>query len=116
MTAERYPSDAALLALTEDETTGVPYIPTGATPYHLLYRRMLHRLLRATERANDLRVYQSGDLSVGVRAGRCFVADDAVTFAGAEHIALDANGTTWLWLDEQGAVQTSNEGLPSDRG
>ncbi|MEX0745368.1 MAG: hypothetical protein WD118_07170 [Phycisphaeraceae bacterium] len=114
--AERYPNDAELLALTEDVPTGVPYIPTGATPYHLLYRRMLHRLLRATERANDLRVYQDGDLSVGVRAGRCFVMDDVVVFNGAQQVELDASTTTWLWLDAQGQVQSSGEGLPSDRG
>ncbi|MEX1017513.1 MAG: hypothetical protein WDZ31_12290 [Phycisphaeraceae bacterium] len=113
---ERYPDDASLLALTQDETTGVPYIPTGASPYHLLFRRMLHRLLRASERANDLRVYQDGDLSVGVRPGRCFVADQAVTFEGAQAITLDASATTWLWLDDQGDVQTSDAGLPANRG
>ncbi len=64
--SERYPSDATLLALSQDDATGVEYIPTGRSPYYLEFRKMLYRLLRATERANDLRVHQDGDLTAGV--------------------------------------------------
>lgn len=113
---ERHPDDATLLALTQDEATGVPYIPTGASPYHLLFRRMLHRLLRAAERANDLRVYQVDDLSVSVRPGRCFVASQPVAFDGEASIPVDPDATTWLWLDEQGQVQADHAALPEDRG
>ncbi len=69
--SERYPDDATLLAMEQDAATGVQYIPTGQSPYYLHFRKLVHRLLLACGRANDLRVYQDGDLSVGVRPGRC---------------------------------------------
>lgn len=115
MPEERHPTDAELLALTQDPATGVDYIPTGKSPYHLDYRRSLHRTLRAAERANDLRVYIDDDLSVGVRPGRCFIADGPVDFAGEQGIAVPINTTTTFWLDAAGDVQSSSSGLPADR-
>lgn len=112
---ERYPTDTELLGLTQDAATGVDYIATGRSPYHLEYRRSLQRLLRATERANDLRVYPDDDLSVGVRPGRCFIGEDALAFVGQTGIALAPSATTHLWLDDSGLVQSSASGLPSDR-
>ena len=58
--AEIYPSDAELNALLEDAETGVEYIPSGTTPYYVHFRKLLYRLLLATKRANDLRVYKEG--------------------------------------------------------
>ena len=113
--SELYPADEALLALAEDEATGVPYIETGASPYFLAYRRMLYRLLRASERANDLRVFAAEGLAVGVRAGRCVIGGQGLSFAGSSSVALSAGVTQWVWLDDQGAVQVSASGLPSDR-
>lgn len=112
--AERYPDDAALLALVEDEATGVAYIETGKTPYHLEFRRMLQRLLLAGSRANDLRVYQDGDLTIGVRGGRCFMDGAAVAFAGAVGIAISPGGTTYVWIDDAGTIQTGGD-WPTDR-
>ncbi|HEX7009980.1 MAG TPA: hypothetical protein VF184_08360 [Phycisphaeraceae bacterium] len=113
--SERYPDDAALLSLSADEATGVAYIPTGRSPYYLEFRRMLYRLLRVAERANDLRVYQDGDLSIGVRAGRCLIGGEPIAFAGAEGVAVAASAVTHVWLDAAGAVQTGTSGLPGDR-
>lgn len=112
---ERYPTDATLLALASDEHTGVEYIPTGKSPYYLEFRKLVHRLLEATRRANDFRVYADGDLTVGVRSGRCHIAGSAVSFAGSGAIALTNNATTHLWLDSAGVVQTGTTGLPADR-
>ncbi|MFW6059381.1 MAG: hypothetical protein ACODAQ_04325 [Phycisphaeraceae bacterium] len=112
---ECYPNDSALLALSQDEATGVEYIPTGKSPYHLEFRRMLHRLLRACERANDLRVYQVGDVSIGVRPGRARLLNAPLDFAGATGIALDTNASTYVWLDANGEVQTDTSAFPSDR-
>lgn len=112
---ELNPDDATLLALASDPATGVEYIPTGESPYYLAFRRMLYRLLRATERANDLRVYQVGGLSVGVRPGRCVINTTPIDFAGAEDITLTAGGETWLYLDAQGSLQTDANGFPADR-
>lgn len=112
---ERYPTDAELLGLAQDAETGVDYIPTGRSPYYLEYRRSMHRLIDASRRANDLRVYSDGDLTVGVRPGRCFIGDSPVVFAGSVGIAIASSETTWLWLDADGAEQTSTVGLPADR-
>lgn len=112
---ETYPDDAALLALTQDDTTGVEYIPTGQSPYVAAYRRMLYRLLRATERANDLRVYEMGGRMVGVRAGRCFVGDQPRDIASPSPVELAADATTHLYVNESGTVIASAAGLPADR-
>lgn len=112
---EYHPSDSALLALAEDSVTGVPYIPTGQSPYYLEFRKLLHRLLRACERANDLRVYQDGDLSIGIRAGKCVIDNTPIDFTGRSEIAITPNTTTWLWLDNTGEVQTSTSALSTDR-
>ena len=68
--AEVYPSDSELLDLLADSETGVEYIPTGTAPYYLHFRKLLYRLLLATKRANDFRVYDEGGLSVGIKPGR----------------------------------------------
>ncbi|MEM8737671.1 MAG: hypothetical protein AAGG38_04235 [Planctomycetota bacterium] len=115
MPDERYPRDAELLALSRDAATGVEYIPTGKSPYYLEYRRSLHRMLRASERANDLRVYVDGDLSVGFRPGRCLIGGASVVFAGASGIAVETGQTTWYWLAADGEVGASMQGLPEDR-
>jgi hypothetical protein len=112
---ERYPSDATLLALAQDLDTGVEYIPTGRSPYYLEFRRLVQRLLLATARANDLRVYADGDLSVGVRPGRYYLGDAAREFAGSEGIGVAPNATTWFWIDAEAQVQSSTAGLPADR-
>jgi hypothetical protein len=111
---EWYPDDASLLTLTQDPATGVEYIPTGQSPYYLSFRRLLYRLLRATERANDFRVYQDGALSLGVRPGRAHLAGQAIDFAGQTGIGIGAEVTVHVWLDDQGLVQTGNS-WPSDR-
>jgi hypothetical protein len=112
---ETYPDDASLLSLTEDQATGVEYIPTGRSPYVLEFRKLVQRVLLASERANDLRVYQEGDLTFGVRAGRCFVSNSTVGFAGAAGVTVSSDTTVYVWLDSAGALQTSAVGLPSDR-
>lgn len=111
---ERYPTDANLLAMDQDADTGVPYIATGQSPYYLQFRQMLHRLLLATKRVSDLRVYPDGDLSFGVRPGQCAINGAAITFAGVTQQAVAANSATQVWLDQAGAVQTGST-LPADR-
>jgi hypothetical protein len=112
---ETYPDDATLLALTQDDATGVEYIPTGESPYVTSYRRMLYRLLRATERANDLRVYELGGRSIGVRAGRCFVGDQPRDVPASAPIELTPDATTHVYVADDGSIATSTSGLPTDR-
>ena len=113
--AEQYPSDATLLALTQDPATGVEYIATGQTPYHLLFRKLLQRLLLVSERANDMRVYQDSDLTIGIRPGRCFISNASQVYAGATGQVVAANSTTHVWLDTSGNLQIGTSGFPSDR-
>lgn len=113
--SERYPSDTALLALTEDAETGAAYIATGQSPYYAEFRRLIHRMLAASRRANDLRVYQDGDLTVGVRAGRCVIGNSGLTFTGVTGHALADNATHYLWLTSSGSIGGSTSGLPADR-
>ncbi|MBI1370308.1 MAG: hypothetical protein GC162_16865 [Planctomycetes bacterium] len=112
---ERYPDDSTLLALTEDAATGVEYIPTGQSPYYLHFRKLVQRMLLATGRANDLRVYQDGEMTVGVRSGRYVISNALVTFDGDAAIALTNNATNYLWLDAAGAVQIATDAMPADR-
>ncbi len=112
---ERYPDDATLLALAQDPTTGVEYIPTGRSPYFLEFRRLVQRTLLAAQRANDLRVYQDANLTVGVRPGRCVINNTPIAFAGASSLPVAANNTSYLWLDSTGAVQSATTALPADR-
>lgn len=112
---ERYPDDAELLALDADTHTGVEYIRTGTTPYYLEFRRLIQRTLLASARANDLRVYADGDLTVGVRPGRCRIDAQSVAFAGQTHVALSPSQTTDIYLDSAGLIQQSTSGLPASR-
>lgn len=114
--AEQYPDDATLLAIDADPTTGVEYIPTGRSPYYLEFRKTLHRLLRAAERANDLRVYADGDLTVGVRAGRFVIGSNALELAATAGVTVPAASTTSIWIDASAALQTASTGFPVDRG
>jgi len=112
---EQYPDDATLLAITEDPSTGVEYIPTGQSPYIISFRRLVQRALLAAGRANDFRVYQDSDLSIGVRPGRCYVGETIVDYPGASGIVLPNNATIHVWVDVAGVIQSSALGYPVDR-
>ncbi len=113
--SERYPDDSSLLALAEDAHSGVEYIATGKSPYFLEFRRLVQRLLLTAGRAGDLRVYQDGDLTIGVRDGRCVIGDAVVAYSGAGDVGVADDETTSVWLDEAGVLQTGTAGMPSDR-
>lgn len=113
--AEIYPSDNELLNLQSDGETGVEYIPTGTAPYYLHFRRLLHRLLLAMRRANDLRVYDEGGLDIGVKAGKFWLGTDLITFGGSTGGTLADNKTAiYVYLDTQGSLVTEEyAGFPS---
>ena len=88
---EVYPSDNELLNLQADSETGVEYIATGTAPYYLHFRKLLYRLLLASRRANDLRVYDEGGLDIGVKAGAFWLGADAISYAGSAGNTLAAD-------------------------
>jgi len=112
---ERYPDDAILLNIAQDPSTGVEYVPTGKTPYFLEFRRLVQRMLLACERANDLRVYQDGDLSIGIRPGKAFINSAPLDFTGTSVLTVNPNETTYVWLDQTGTPQLNPSGFPADR-
>ena len=98
--AEVYPSDNDLLNLISEAETGTEYIPTGAAPYYLQFRKLLYRLLLATRRANDLRLYDEGGLTFGVKPGKFWDGNQLVEYAGSSGNVFaddkERNETAWL--------------------
>jgi hypothetical protein len=113
--SEAYPPDNELLNLQADSHTGVEYIPTGAAPYYLQFRKLLYRLLLATQRANDLRVYDEGGLDIGVKAGNFWLGTDLIAYSGsAGHTLADNEEAIYVYLDADGTLVTDEcEGFPS---
>jgi len=113
--AETYPSDSELLNLQSDGETGVEYIPTGTAPYYVHFRRLLYRLLLATRRANDLRVYDEGGLNIGVKAGKFWLGTNLIEYAGSVGNTLaDSQAGIYIYLDAQGNLVTNEySGFPS---
>lgn len=108
---EVYPSDNTLLNLQADTESGVEYIPTGTAPYYLHFRRLLHRLLLATHRANDLRVFDEGGLDIGVKAGKFWRGTTLVSYAGSTgHALADNKAGIYIYLTADGTLVTDEYG------
>jgi hypothetical protein len=109
--SEVYPSDSELLNLQSDAETGVEYIPTGTAPYYLHFRKLLHRLLLSVRRANDLRVYDEGDLDIGVKAGKFWLGTDLVEYPGScGNTLADNTESIYVYLDAQGDLVVNEYG------
>jgi len=107
--AEVYPSDNELLNVQSESETGVEYIPTGTSPYYLHFRKLLYRLLLATRRANDLRVYDEGGLDIGVKGGKFWLGTGLVNYDGSSGNTLaDDKASIYVYLDSAGNL-VSNE-------
>ena len=105
--AEEYPSDNELLNLISEPETGVEYIETGKAPYYVEFRKLLYRLLLATRRANDLRVYDEGGLDIGVKAGSYFAGGSLVEYTGSSGNTLaDNKDNIFVYLDAAGNLVT----------
>ncbi|HNY77622.1 MAG: hypothetical protein RBS72_04520 [Sedimentisphaerales bacterium] len=104
---EAYPSDNTLLNLQADAESGVEYIPTGTAPYYLHFRKLLYRLLLATHRANDLRVFDEGGLDIGVKAGKFWLGTTLVDYAGSTgHTLADDKAGIYIYLTADGTLVT----------
>ena len=103
--AEVYPSDNELLNLTSESETGVEYIETGKAPYYLEFRKLLQRLLAATKRANDLRVFDEGGLDIGVKAGKFWDGATLRSYGGSPANTLaDDKDNIYVYLDASGTL------------
>jgi hypothetical protein len=106
--SEVYPSDNELLNLQTDTETGIEYIATGQSPYYLQFRKLLYRLLLATRRANDLRVYDEGGLNIGVKPGKFWAGAQQVNYAGSSSNTLaDDKANIYIYLTSAGVLVTN---------
>jgi len=106
--AEVYPSDNDLLNMQSDNETGVEYIPTGTSPYYLQFRKLLSRLLLATKRANDLRVYDEGGLDIGVKSGKFWLVTQLISYGGSSGNTLaDDKANIYIYLNSSGTLVTN---------
>lgn len=112
---ELYPDDEALLNLVQDGDTGIEYIPTGKTPYYLEFRKLVQRIILAAHLSNELRPYQDGTLTIGLRAGRVLINGTAIAFSGATNLSLTNNATNNIYVDNTGQVVVTTQPLPADR-
>lgn len=112
--SEVYPSDNELLNVTSDTETGVEYIATGTAPYYLHFRKLLYRLLLATKRANDLRVFDEGGLDIGVKPGKFWPGTQLVSYQGSSGNTLaDDKENIYVYLDSSGSLITNEySGFP----
>ena len=100
---EVYPSDNELLNIAGDSETGVEYIATGTAPYYLHFRKLLYRLLLATKRANDLRVFDEGGLDIGVKPGKFWIGTGLINYEGSSGNTLaDDKNNIYIYLDSAG--------------
>lgn len=115
--AEVYPSDSELLNLMSELETGVEYIPTGTAPYYLHFRKLLHRLLLATKRANDLRLYDEGGLVFGVKAGKFWDGNTLVEYVGSSgNVLADNKSGIFVYLDNAGGLHFTDYVMFPDQG
>jgi len=106
--AEVYPVDNELLNIVSESETGVEYIPTGTAPYYLHFRKLLYRLLLASRRANDLRVFDEDGLDIGVKSGKFWVGMSLVTYSGSSGNTLaDDKANIYVYLDSAGSLVTN---------
>jgi len=102
--SEIYPSDQELLDLLSDPETGVEYVPTGTAPYYLQFRKLLSRLLLATKRANDFRLYSEGGLTYGIKPGQFWSGHSIVDYPGSTGNVLADNSLFFVYLDAAGTI------------
>ena len=103
--SEVYPGDNSLLNLADEAETGVEYIETGKAPYYLEFRKLLYRLLLATRRANDLRVFDEGGLDVGVKAGKFWFGSTLREYtASSGNTLADDKANIYIYINSAGTL------------
>lgn len=106
--AEVYPSDNSLLNIQSDSDTGVEFISTGQSPYYMQFRKLLYRLLTATKCANELRVYDEGGLTIGVKKGSFWLRTYLIEYNGSCGNELaDNKDKIYIYLDKEGSLVTN---------
>jgi len=63
--------------------------------------------------SDSLRVFQDGDLTFGVRAGRYYNGDTAVAYAGASAQAVVDDAVNYIYLTAAGVLTVNQTGFPA---
>lgn len=103
--SETYPSDATLNALTSDSDTGMEYVTIGKAPCYTEWRKLFYRLLLATKRANDLRLFDEGGLDVGVKAGKFWFGSTLREYtASSGNTLADDKANIYIYINSAGTL------------
>lgn len=118
---ELYPADATLDALdgVTDQETGIEFVAKGVTkqsspPLSRRFFRMLDRLTKVVEWANQGRVVKDGSLTVGVFPIDYRLGGTNKTYAGSASQAVTDNATNYVYLDASNALVINTTGFPGD--
>ena len=66
---------------------------------------MLYRLLLATRRANDLRVYDEGGLDIGVKEGKFWLDTELISYVGSSDNTLaDDKANIYIYLNSSASL------------
>ena len=113
-------AETALTASQADALSGVTdsdldftYLTIGESPYYTGAYRCWEKFVRLVKAISALRVYQDGDLTFGVRAGRYMNGASAVSYVGASAQSLTNNATNHIYLTAAGTLTVNTTGFPS---
>ena len=91
---------------TTDSDTDLVYPTIGESTYYTTMYRFLQRILTIMDPLNELRTFQDGTLTFGVRAGRASHGDNIYTFGEATGQSLTDDVANYIWLQVDSGVLT----------
>ncbi len=107
---------ADALGATTDSRTDLVYPAIGESTYYTTMYRLIHRLLAVAGAANSFRLYKDGNLTCGVRPGRCCRGTTTYNFLGVSGQTLTNDAVNYLWLQVDAgvlALHVNTTGLPN---
>jgi len=106
-------TDAEAAALTGTiAASGFQHIVIGQRGWYASRMKVhdwLDRVLLPT--AGALRVYKDGDLTFGVRPGRCMFGNTDINYAGSDTQALTDDATNYVYLTAVGSLTVNTTGF-----
>jgi hypothetical protein len=113
--SETYPSNATLDALsgTVEAAQGVPFPTIGESPYYTSMYKTLNQLLLVGKLAGEFRVYQDGNLTIGVRPGQFMSGDTLRNYAGTTGQAVTDDATNYVYLTTGAVLTINTTGFPA---
>jgi len=113
--AEQFPQDSYLEGLSgaTDTQTGVYYPVKGeGLDWYVSFVKCIYRLIRNVSVVSGLRVYKTGDLVCGVKAGWFYDGNTLREVTVDEAVSLTDNATNYLYLLTNGTLTVNTTGFP----